>query len=193
MLAVAAGEKAGFDALATNWQVACEEAELAGTSMDRSRVRCVVTIHLAEDRATALRDIRSGAEEWVQYMNNNQPRFNVPEGVGVAEWLIENEMIVAGTPQDAIDRIERLRTKQGDFGVVLLLINNFADYSAIRRSLELYAQYVIPHFSGANDNRDLSYNWVTTNQAEIVQTRVAAIEASFGQNRQAPETQQMIS
>ena len=68
---------------------------------------------------------------------------------------------MVGTPDDAIRRIERLYEKQGEFGCLLLQITNWADWPALKRSVELYAHYVIPHFSGANRNRVESYDWVT--------------------------------
>ena len=150
MLCVAAGEQAGFDALATNWQVACEIAAEHGREMDRSRLRCVVNMHLAESREQAVADIRYGCEEFVRYFNNNQPRFHVPEGADYVDWVLEHQIAVVGTPADAIARIERLYERQGEFGAILLQVTNWADWRALRHSYELYAEHVIPHFSGAN-------------------------------------------
>jgi limonene 1,2-monooxygenase len=179
MLCVAAGEHAGFDALATNWQVAVDIAADDGREMDRSRLRAVVQMHLADTKEQAEHEIRYGAEEWIRYLNNNQPRLPVPEGADYVDWAIEHQIAVVGTPEDAIARIERLYEKQGDFGAVLLQITNWADWPALKRSLELYAQYVIPHFAGANDNRRASYAWVTENQQELVAKRVGAAQQMF--------------
>jgi limonene 1,2-monooxygenase len=182
MLCVAAGERAGFDALDTNWRVACEIAEENGLEMDRSRLRCVLNMHLADTREQAIGDIRYGCEEFIRYFNNNQPRFHVPEGADYVEWVVENQIAVVGTPDDAIARIERLYEKQGDFGAVLLQITNWADWPALKRSIELYAHYVIPHFSGANQNRLDSYDWVTANQGELVEKRVNAAQQMFAKH-----------
>jgi len=182
MLCVAAGEQAGFDALATNWQVAVDLAAEDGREMDRSGLRCVVQMHLADSKEQARRDIRYGAEEWIRYLNNNQPRMPVPEGADYVDWAIEHEIAVVGTPEDAIARIERLYERQGDFGAVLLQITNWADWPALKRSLELYAQYVIPHFAGANENRQASYAWVTKNQDELVTKRVNAAQQMFARH-----------
>jgi limonene 1,2-monooxygenase len=176
MLAVAAGVQAGFDALDVNWSVAGEIAAEHGRQMDRSRLRCVVGMHIAESRQQAIEDIRFGAAEYVDYLNNNQPRFHVPEGVDTVDWLVENRIAVVGTPDDAIERIEQLYAKQGEFGALLLLATNWADWAATKRSYELYARYVIPHFARANTNREASYRWVTEHQSEIVSKRVAAAE-----------------
>lgn len=176
MLCVAAGVQAGFDALDVNWGIANEVAARQGREMDRSRLRCVVGMHLADSREQAVRDIRFGAKEYVDYLNNNQPRFAVPEGADVAEWMVENRIAVVGTPDDAIERINALYDKQGEFGCLLLLATNWADWPATKRSYELYARYVMPHFGQANTSRVASYEWVRQNQREIVDKRVAAAQ-----------------
>jgi len=182
MLCVAAGEKAGFDVLATNWGVACEIAAEHGREMDRSRLRAVVQMHLAETREQAIENIRWGCEEHIRYFNNNQPRFPVPDGADYVEWALENDLAVVGTPADAIERIEALYERQGEFGAVLLMVTSWADWPALKRSFELYAQYVIPHFAGANANRTRSYEWVTRNQEELVTKRVNAAQQMVAQH-----------
>ncbi len=174
MLCVAAGVQAGFDALDVNWRVACEAAADRGKDMDRARLRCVVSMHLADSREQAQADVRFGAKEYIDYLNNNQPRFPVPEGVDTVDWMVEHQIAVVGTPEDAIARIEELQAKQGEFGCLLLLAHNWADWSATKRSYELYARYVMPHFDRSNVNRVDSYHWVSAHQDELVSKRVAA-------------------
>ncbi len=186
MLCVSAGVQAGFDALDVNWKVASEIAAENGREMDRSRLRCVISVHVAETREQAIADIRFGAEEYVDYLNNNQPRLHVPPGKDTVEWLVENRIAVVGTPEDVIERIEQLQSKQGEFGCLLILATNWADWAATRRSYELYARYVMPHFDRANVNRVDSYQWVSANQAEIVDKRVAAANQMIA--RHAAET-----
>ena len=182
MLCVAAGEGAGFDALSTNWQVACEFAEKHGQVMDRDKLRCVLPMHIAESRDQAISDVRFGMEEWIRYMNNNHPRYRVPDGADYVDWVIDHPVGVIGTPADAIARIERLYERQGEFGALLLLVTDWADWRARRRSLELYAEYVIPFFADANSSRDASYDWVTKNQVELVEKRLHAATAAFEQH-----------
>ncbi len=198
MLCVAAGEGAGFDALSTNWRVAEEFAEAHGQQMDRDTLRCVLPMHIAETREQALDEVRYGMEEWIRYMNNNAPRYKVPEGADFAEWAFEKQIILIGTPADAIARIERLQEKQGDFGALLLLMADWADWPARKRSLELYAQHVMPHLAQSNSRRDDSYDWITKNTVELAAKRAHAAQAMFEQHeaetgerlgqRQVPDT-----
>jgi limonene 1,2-monooxygenase len=179
MLCVAAGEGAGFDALATNWEVANQVAAADGRTMDRAGLRCVVNMHLAETREQAIENIRFGCHEFIDYFNNNQPRFHVPPGQDTVDWVVENKIAVIGTPDDAIARIEALYAKQGEFGALLVQAHNWADWEQTKRSYELYARYVMPHFDGANRARQASYDSVTANQAELVEKRSAAAQQAF--------------
>src|SRR5207302_4607484 len=83
------------------------------------------------------------------------------------EWFVENRYGVCGTPDDAIALIERLQDKQGEFGVFLHQAHNWADWEATKRSYELYARYVIPHFSRANASRAASFQWCGDHRAEF--------------------------
>jgi limonene 1,2-monooxygenase len=176
MLCVAAGDRAGFNALDVNWKVAQEVAAEHGRVMDPSRLRLVVTMHLAETRERAEADVRFGLKEQVDYLNNNMPRIFVPEGADTVDWYVEQRFSVIGTPDDAIARIEQLADKQGEFGAVLLMAHDWADWEETKRSYELYARYVMPHFSRANDRRVESYGWVTKHQSELTEKRKAAAE-----------------
>jgi limonene 1,2-monooxygenase len=176
MLCVAAGERAGFDALDVNWKVAQEVAADHGRTMDPSRLRLVVSMHLAETREKAEAAVRFGLEAQVDYLNNNMPRIFVPPGADTTEWYVEQRFAVIGTPDDAIARIQALADKQGEFGAVLLMAHDWADWEDTNRSYELYARYVIPHFARANDARTDSYAWVTRHQSELSQKRQAAAQ-----------------
>jgi limonene 1,2-monooxygenase len=84
---------------------------------------------------------------------------------------------VVGTPDDAIALIERLQEKQGEFG--LQQAHNWADWEETKRSYELYARYVMPHFSRDNRPRAESYEWCTEHRGELSEKRTAAARAMF--------------
>ena len=84
-----------------------------------------------------------------------------------------------GTPDDAIALIERLYDKQGDFGVFLQQVHNWADFDATKRSYELYQRYVMPHFSGDNGPRVDSFNWCSDNRDLLSEKRSSAARKMF--------------
>ncbi|HWB48946.1 MAG TPA: LLM class flavin-dependent oxidoreductase [Stellaceae bacterium] len=179
MICVAATNPFGFDALGSNWAIANEVAAGHGRTMDPNRLRLVGPMHIAETRAQAYENARFGFEKYLGYLNNNQPRFIVPAGKDPLEWFIESRYGVCGTPDDAIALIERLQAKQGEFGAMLQQAHNWADFDATKRSYELYARYVMPHFSKLNRSRHASYQWCGDNRDEFSAKRNAAAKAMF--------------
>ena len=179
MICVAATNPFGYEALAANWQIASDVAAEHGRTMDPNRLRLVGPMHIAETREQAFANARWGFERYLGYANNNQPRFIVPKGEDPLEWFVENRYGVCGTPDDAIALIERLQDKQGAFGAFLHQAHNWADWEATKRSYELYARYVMPHFSRANAPRAASYQWCGDNRDEFSAKRQAAAKAMF--------------
>src|ERR1700761_4828540 len=179
MLCVAAGEGAGFNALDVNWGIANEIAAEQGREMDPSRLRLVVNMHLAETRKEAKEQARFGLRDQVDYLKNNKPRVFIPVGKDAMDFFIAGGNAGNGTPADAIARIERLYEKTGQFGALLLRAHDWANPENTRRSYELYARYVIPHFERYNEPRQNSYKWVTKHQGELTQKRKNAAQAMF--------------
>ena len=57
-----------------------------------------------------------------------------------------------GTPEDAVAKIEELvEASDGGFGAFLLFDHDWAPPAAKLHSYELFAQYVMPHFTGQLD------------------------------------------
>jgi limonene 1,2-monooxygenase len=179
MICVAATNPFGYDALAANWKIANDIAAEHGRTMDASRLRLVGPMHIAETRAQAYKNVKFGFERYLGYLNNNQPRFIVPPGKDAAEWFVENKFGVIGTPDDAIALIQRLYDKQGDFGVFLQQVHNWADFEQTKRSYELYQRYVMPHFSRDNRPRIESFDWCSVHRDELTEKRSSAARAMF--------------
>ena len=59
MICVAATNPFGFDALGSNWQIACDVAAEHGRSMDPNRLRLVGPMHIAETRHQAYANAKS--------------------------------------------------------------------------------------------------------------------------------------
>jgi limonene 1,2-monooxygenase len=145
--------KDGFDALAHHWNVVQHEAEAHGKSVDRSAWRLVGLMHVAETREQAYRDVQHGIETWFRYFQKTAafPQMAV-EGGDVKEMIdFINEAGVGaiGTVEDAKAQVQRLWDQSnGGFGAMLLLGHEWANPEATKRSWELIAQHVMPHFQG---------------------------------------------
>ena len=72
MLCVAASQQAGYDVLGTNWQIACEIARENGREMDRSVLRLVAPMHIAESREEAVRERQVWPEQVARLLHRDQ-------------------------------------------------------------------------------------------------------------------------
>jgi limonene 1,2-monooxygenase len=177
MLCVAASMTFGFNALASNWKIANQIAQQHGRTMDPGRLRLMGLMHLAETRERARENVRAGLESWCRYTDKLTPQDR-----GDRDWLdflVERFGAVIGTPEDAIAQIERLQAEQGDFGVFLTQATNWADWEATKKSYELYARFVMPHFARTNLNRKLSYDNLAADMVPLRVERKAGADAAF--------------
>lgn len=144
----------GFDALAHHWSVVEERAAHFGRpTPDREGWRLVGLMHVAETREQAYRDVEHGIEQWFRYFQKVAafPQMAV-EGGDVKEmvqFINEAGIGAIGTPDDARAQVQRLAEQSGGFGAMLLLSHEWANPEATRRSYELIAQHVMPHFQGS--------------------------------------------
>ena len=144
--------KDGFDALAHHWNVVEERAAHFGQTVSRADWRLVGLMHIAETREQAYRDVQFGIETWFRYFQKTAafPQMAV-EGGDVKEMIdfINDAGIGAiGTVEDARAQVQRLWDQSGGFGCMLLLGHEWANPEATKRSWELIAQHVMPHFQG---------------------------------------------
>ena len=115
----------------------------------------------------------------IGYLNNNQPRFYRPRPADPVEWFVDNQL---RRDRHARRRDRADRAAAGQAGRVRRVpaqAHNWADWEATKRSYELYARYVMPHFSKANAARQASYEWCGDNRAEFGAKRNAAAKAMF--------------
>lgn len=181
MLCVAATESAGFDVLDENWKIANQIAAENGIAMDPRKLRLVVPMHVAATREQARAEVAQGLARWCEYFDRVAPAgMRGLTGMGdPADVLTYSGRAVIGTPDDAIAMIERLQAKQGDFGVILFQAHNWADWEETKKSYELYARFVMPHFAGTNRNRQDSYARLTQDIDRLEVEREKGVNAAF--------------
>ena len=94
-------------------------------------------------------DIKFGLEDFRRYFTEVATFPIIPPDVtgDPAEYLVSSGLACIGTPDDCVRHFERLwKGSAGGFGGVLLLAHNWADWPATKKSYELMARYVHPHF-----------------------------------------------
>jgi limonene 1,2-monooxygenase len=143
-----------------NWGIYAETCSRHGHVPDRSRWQFTVQMHLAETREKAFEDVRYGLEKWIGYANDIVPAPNPPpRGLAdPARWMVENQRAIIGTPDDAVDRIEHMQKVTGGFGGILVVAQDWANWQATQRSLELIAEEVRPRLRGSNVLRQTSHD-----------------------------------
>ena len=149
---------------ANNWAIHEEAARGAGKTPDRAKWRITTFAHVAETREQARRDMAYGLKDFAKYFTDVATFPIIPPGIeDPVEYLTSQGVAAIGTPDDCIRHFERLwKGSNGGFGAVLLLAHNWADWAATKRSYELMARYVHPHFQrNANSLRVWSYDDAT--------------------------------
>ncbi len=176
LLCVAATVAAGYDALGTNWQIAEDAAADQGREMDRSRWRVVGPVHIAETREEAFANVEYGLQQWVDYFAAINPTAAGDDlgSKSPAEAMVESGRAVIGTPDDAIEQLQRLWDQTGGFGAFLQLAHNWANFENTKKSYELFARHVTPYFNGANRARAASLSSVTDRGPELMGQAIAA-------------------
>jgi limonene 1,2-monooxygenase len=161
MLSIGGTSDEALKAHASNWGVYEQSAKAAGKTADRRKWRIVTFAHVAETREQARADVAFGLDDFKRYFSEVATFPIVPPDItsDPGEYLVSTGLACIGTPDDCIRHFERLwKGSSGGFGGVLLLAHNWADWPATKRSYELMARYVHPHFQrNANELRDWSY------------------------------------
>lgn len=142
----------GFDALGHHFGIMEERAAEFGTAVDRNQWRLVCPMHIAETEERAQQDVRFGLGEWIDYFGKVAAFPHFGSGGASMDQMIQymnhSGMGIIGTPAQARELIGKLIDQSGGFGSMLIMGTDWADPAATRRSFELIAQQVAPHFQG---------------------------------------------
>lgn len=142
----------GFNALSYHWDIVEERAATFGAQVDRRNWSLVGLFHLAETEEQAREEVKFGIEPWFRYFQKVAafPQMTMP-GEQLDEMIDvinDNGAGVIGTPERAREQVQRLWEQSGGFGCMLQMGHEWANPAATRRSAELFAAEVMPHFQG---------------------------------------------
>lgn len=173
-----------------NWRLCEQTAAENGKTVSRENWRVVTLAHIADTREQAIENVKFGLDKWAQYFREIATFPIVPAEIDNAvDYLIDNNMAVIGTPDDAIRHIEKLQQGTSGFGAYLELAHNWADWPATKRHFELMSRHVIPRFQNLNDLRRASYDYSSANREVFVGQAAAAVQAEIDK-QQAREADQ---
>lgn len=139
-----------FNALSYHWGIAEQQAATFGTRVDRKDWALAGPFHIAETEEQAREEVRHGIESWFRYFQKVAafPHLTMP-GQEIDEMItVINDLGagVIGTPERAREQVQRLWDKSGGFGCMLQMAHEWANPAATKRSAELFASEVMPHF-----------------------------------------------
>jgi len=174
MLSLAATDTGVFDVLDVNWAAHERSCREHGNPIDRSKWRIVASMHLAETKEQAEREMEHGVlalSGYFEGMSKNKMPWTTSARDAVQWWTTNGYptfgVATVGTPDDALATIRRLADKTGGFGTFMFLAHNCADWAATKRSYELFAEHVVPACRDMNAMRDSSIDWVGDNSGRF--------------------------
>ncbi|WP_198351184.1 LLM class flavin-dependent oxidoreductase [Flavisphingomonas formosensis] len=186
MISVAASSPEGFRQLANHWSICEEKAREHGRQVSRANWRIVTPFHIAETREQALEDLRFGLMDMMRYFRKFggsafpvASSFEEALSIWTSGGLGAFGVGVVGTPDDLIAHIRKLEEQSGGFGAFLSLAHNAADFTATKKSYELFARHVMPHFQTANRNRGPSLEWAAANADRFMTSYVGGIQEAI--------------
>jgi limonene 1,2-monooxygenase len=174
VLSVAASQPGGLISLAKTWEMTEEAAAAHGQVANREDWRLVLPMYIAETRQQAFDDVRELMPAFQeQYFEGTLGRPADPSVPNDVESAVARGGAIIGTPDDAIEAIERIFEMSGGFGGMLALAHEWAPREKIWHSFELIARYVAPKFQ--------NQLWTEGNQQFVAEHRTTI----FGPNAAA--------
>lgn len=191
VLSVGSYSPEGLSALKTQWSFAEAAAAESGKTVDRSNWRIVMPFHLSDSKEQALREVAEGLKRW-----NNEYVVGIigrpdgkpfPDGYEAARFMDEVGGGIFGTPDDALEKIEKLQQLAGGFGTILSFAHDWAPREQMWRSYELIARYVVPQCQGLLNSINESAERVAANKERLMAGAMGAIMKAISSDEHAVE------
>lgn len=180
LLSLGATVAVGMDVLAHHWTVQEEVAAKYGQVADRSKWRLVGLMHLAESEEQARKDVEYGMVQWFRYFQNVAafPQMAV-EGGNIDEMVdfVNGGLGVVGTPEMMVEQIHELvEQSNGGFGAYLTLAHNWANPAATKKSYELFAREVMPHFQSSGGGLQAHADRARARRSGLAEMQLQAVQ-----------------
>jgi limonene 1,2-monooxygenase len=189
LLSLAGADNAAFE---RTWGWVEEAAAVHHKTVDRANWGVVIpVVHLADSRRQALDDIKDGHVG--RAFIGDRPKASVTAAGtfgGVASGSLEEQAergaIIVGTPDEAIETINRLQERAGGFGCLLAMAHEWTTTEKTLRSYELFARYVMPRFQGQIETIDANCDWIESNVETLFNIAPAYVKAFADAGKEMP-------
>ncbi len=195
LLSVGATTQGGFNFLAESWKICEGKAAEHGHKVDRQDWRLVGPVHIAETKEKARENVKFGIGKWLKYFQEVGALPLAPAGDPnkAVDALVGSGLAVIGTPDDLIAQVEKLDKVSGGFGCFLQMATDWADFEQTKRSYELIARYVFPHFQKSNAARAEAMEWAGKNRPTFMGQVGTAIGKEIQKHQQEKAAQKKPS
>ncbi|MEE9256175.1 MAG: LLM class flavin-dependent oxidoreductase [bacterium] len=180
LMSMAGKNKGKYPPHAEQWPMVEAAAAEHGARASRENWRIATSVYLAESREEAWADVEAGIERETKYFLSIGLKFayeaypGLPGGEITPRSAADRRDWIIGTPGDAIAHIERMQAETGGFGGLMLTTHEWTSTEKIRKSLELFARYVIPHFRG--HTRGYHDEWARI-QSQVAESGGVSVDA----------------
>jgi limonene 1,2-monooxygenase len=158
--------------LAKQWEYCEESSAEHGTQVSRRNWRITLGIHVAETREQAFAEVQEGFDKWMFEYWGGTVGFDVAfPGVkreDSARASMDVGSAIIGSVEDCVGALERLYDQTGGFGTFLAFCHDWASWDATKRSYDLLARYVAPHFTGTTRIPTEADAWIRNNRSKFV-------------------------
>jgi alkanesulfonate monooxygenase SsuD/methylene tetrahydromethanopterin reductase-like flavin-dependent oxidoreductase (luciferase family) len=140
----------------THWPKYVEGCKRGGLEPRGEDWRVAKSIFVADDEATLRRMTRDPGNPFAYYFRNLQRKAqrirgnalfkhspDVPDEAVTDDYLV-SQLLISGTANEVVDKLQAFRGEVGPFGRLLYCGHDWADPKAMRRSMELMAEKVLP-------------------------------------------------
>lgn len=140
----------------THWPKYVEGCARSGREAKGEDWRVAKSIFVAKDDATLRRMTRDPGNPFAYYFRNLQRKAqrirgnalfkhqpDVPDEAVTDEYLV-SRLLISGTANEVVDKLQAFRAEVGPFGRLLYCGHDWAEPKAMRRSMELMAEKVLP-------------------------------------------------
>src|SRR5687767_1705108 len=147
--------------IATHWPKYIEGCKQGNREARSADWRVAKSIFVADDDAAVRNMTRAPGNPFAYYFRNLQRKAQagrgnaffkhdpgVPDEALTDDYLVE-QMLVAGTVNEVVDKLLAFRERVGPFGKLLYCGHDWSDAPAMRRSMELMAEQVMPRLNRA--------------------------------------------